>query len=131
MIKTIDTTMIYTFDSFIMINLKLKTKLDSFQYISVKPNNSTLVQANTTNLVFDSHGAWTKWWHWDLQYLHQRIEHWKILQFENKLWNKYHDLTIEDSFEIFKTRQWEMLTKIRSLHHIQPWLDNFALRITY
>lgn len=33
MIKTIDTTIIYTFDSFIMINLKLKKKLDSFEYI--------------------------------------------------------------------------------------------------
>jgi len=32
-IKTIDTTMIYTFDSFIMINLKLFKKFDSFQYI--------------------------------------------------------------------------------------------------
>jgi len=31
--KTIDTTMIYTFDSFIMINSKLLKLLDSFEYI--------------------------------------------------------------------------------------------------
>jgi hypothetical protein len=114
-----------------IIKFKLSENHNSKWSFLVKPNNSTLVQANTTNLVFDSHGAWTKWWHWNLQYLHQHIEHWKILQFENKLRNKYHDPIIEDSLEVFKTRQWEMLTKIRGLHHIHPWLDNFALRITY